>query len=106
MADRRSHSQLAGDIRMTLLDDNYIADLRPHRFKAGTVVLVNEETAERWEHLGIARPSEETDKTAAEQLRARKEALEKQIAELESHTAKTSAVSDDADAAPKTGRKK
>jgi len=80
-------NDLHGDIRMTLVRDEFINDLPPRRFKAGTVVMVNQTTADRWERFNIAVPSAETDQTAADQKRAQLAALQAEIEALESHEA-------------------
>lgn len=69
--------------RMTLLGDEFISEFKPYRFKAGTVILVDVETAQRWRDNGVAVDSAETDKTAAEMKKAQLLALQKQIEDLE-----------------------
>lgn len=71
-------------VRMTLTQDNFGADGLAHRIRAGTVVLTDEVTAERWRQLGIAVDAAETDKTLMEQKRAELERLSAELAALES----------------------
>ena len=71
------------DIRMTLLYDLFIPDLKPYRYKAGTVVKVDQETADRWLENHIAVNAAETDKTYAEQKKAELARLQAQIRDLE-----------------------
>ncbi len=92
MPATQASNQLIGSIRMTLTTDQFLSELKPPRLRAGTVVLVNEETAERWERIGVAVPAAETDKTAAEQKRLQLEALRKEIEELENGTAEVSGM--------------
>jgi hypothetical protein len=75
---------LPRDTRMTLLGDEVISEYKPYRFKAGTVILVDAETAQRWRENNVAVDSAETDKTAAEQKRARIADLQREIEALES----------------------
>ena len=70
------------DVRMTLNRDEYLSEYGGSLL-AGTVVVVDEKTARRWLDKGIARPSEETDKTLAEQKRAELERIQAELAELE-----------------------
>lgn len=74
-------AELPRDTRMTLVRDEYLSEY-DGRLAAGTVVLVDERTARRWLEKGIARPSEETDKTLREQKLAQLERLKAEIDEI------------------------
>lgn len=76
--------ELPRDTRMTLLQDEYLSEYPPFRYKAGTVILVDRVTAIRWRLRGVAVDSAQTDKTAAELKRAELKRLQEQIAALES----------------------
>jgi hypothetical protein len=76
--------ELPRNVRMTLRRDEYISEYKPYRFRAGTVILVDEETAQRWRQNDVAVDSAETDKTAAELKKAQIAALQQQIVDLES----------------------
>lgn len=69
---------LRGTIRMTLTRTEFCRELGG-RLMAGTVVLVNEETADRWRLDGIAVDSAETDKTLKEQKLAELARLQAEI---------------------------
>lgn len=74
--------ELPQDVRMTLNRDEFLSEYGGS-LRAGTVVVVDEKTARRWLDKGIARPSEETDKTLAEQKRAELARLQAEIADIE-----------------------
>jgi hypothetical protein len=75
-------------VRMTLLVDNFNADGRSGRMcKAGTVLMVDKATAERWRDLEIAVDSAETDKTIREQKAAQVAALQAELAAMEAELA-------------------
>lgn len=76
--------ELPRDTRMTLVKDEYLSEYPPYRFRAGTVILVDRVTAERWRRRNIGVDSAETDKTAAELKRAELERLRSEIEALES----------------------
>lgn len=76
--------ELPRDTRMTLLKDEYISEYPPYRYRAGTVILVDRITANRWRERNIAVDSAETDKTVAELKRLELERLQNEIAALES----------------------
>jgi len=69
-------------VRMTLLNDEYLAE-HGGRLKAGTVVLVDQRTARRWHDKSIAVPSAETDKTVREQKLAELARIKAEIEALE-----------------------
>lgn len=73
---------LPQDTRMTLVQDGYLSE-HGGRLKAGTVVMVDEPTAERWRRKHIAVDSAETDKTLREQKAAQLAALQAEIDQLE-----------------------
>ena len=77
-----SQTELPQDIRMTLVEAEYLSEYGG-RLPPGTVVLVDEPTAERWRRKGIAVDSAETDKTLKEQKRAKLAALQAEIEALE-----------------------
>lgn len=77
-----TEAALPQNVRMTLNRDEYLSEYGG-RLLAGTVVVVDEKTARRWLDKDIARPSEETDKTLAEQKRAELARLKAELEALE-----------------------
>ena len=81
---------LPRDVRVTLTNDQYLSEYdegNSGRFKAGTVMLVDERTARRWLQKGIARPAAETDQTQREQKAAEIARLQADLAQLEEDAA-------------------
>lgn len=72
------------NIRMTLTATEFLREYGG-RLPAGTVVLVDEETAERWREFGIATDSAETDLTLKEQKAAQIKALQAELEAIEEH---------------------
>lgn len=69
------------DTRMTLLKTEFSQEWGG-RLEAGTVVLVDKKTADRWRRKHIAVDSAETDKTLLEQKQARLLALQAEVESL------------------------
>lgn len=77
--------ELPRDTRMTLVHDEYLSEWEQAglmRFRAGTVLMVDAQTATRWRRKGIAVDSAETDKTIREQKAAELARLQAEIAAL------------------------
>lgn len=73
-----TQTELPADVRVTLVAAQYLSE-HGGRLPAGTVVLVDEQTAKRWLDKGIARPSAETDRTIREQKLAEIERLKLEL---------------------------
>lgn len=56
--------------KMALLEPNFIAEIKPHRFPAGAVIDVDEATAVRWMEERVAEPATKTAQTYREKRRA------------------------------------
>ena len=92
MIARPPEQTLPRDIRMALLNDNYISEFDDGgdgHFKAGDVLVVDEKTARRWQDKGIARPAGESDRTRREQKAAELARLKAEIEALEAVEAET-----------------
>lgn len=78
------------NIKMALVNSEYLSEYPGQRFPAGAVIEVEEDTADRWERLGIAIPADEAAKThrevERENLRARLAELERDDAEYRQST--------------------
>lgn len=75
------------NIKMALVNSEYLSEYPGQRFPAGAVIEVEEDTADRWERLGIAIPADEAAKTHREQerenLKARLAQMEREEAEYQ-----------------------